>query len=68
VTPHQRRLHKLGNAIRAFRGCKFASGKWFIPPQKKASERVSRWLFRCRWHKDISLGTESKIKTELAIV
>lgn len=38
------RLHKLGNAIREYRGAKGVHGKWIRPPNPGAQARVERWL------------------------
>ncbi len=66
MTKQQRRMAKLGNAMRAYRGARFANGKWFIPPQKMAQERVTRWLFRCKLKGDITRTFAEKVSEGLA--
>lgn len=59
------KLHKLGNAVREWRGRYDARKKrWLVPPKESARERVIRWLTDLGLDVLPSLAFLAKVKTE----
>lgn len=57
------RLHKLGNAIRDYRGAKGVHGKWIRPPTPSARLRVCRWLDDLKIDRDQAMAAIDGFKT-----